>query len=202
MNPLITGGLVGGIAAFLTTTSEASQSPMENDPQNPAPFHDNPLNTGDVPAPDMMQYPESNIEAFLKVIREGESNNDYYALVGTRNRMSTLHHHPAWTDASMTTYSGMVPWRNSRAAGAYQFQPVTFREATRALGLNGSMSVENQDAAAKYLIRRRGAYQYIAMGDVASGVALLRKEWQMFETPRWSDSTVIAHYQDYGGTVA
>lgn len=65
----------------------------------------------------------------------------------------------------------------SAAAGAYQFLPATWREASRKLGLE-DFSPDNQDQAALYLVERRGALQAVDQSGLGSAVlARLSPEW-------------------------
>ena len=68
----------------------------------------------------------------------------------------------------------------SAAAGAYQFLPATWREASRKLALK-DFSAPNQDQAALYLIERRGALAAVDRGGLAGPVlGLLAREWASF----------------------
>ncbi len=66
---------------------------------------------------------------------------------------------------------------SSAAAGAYQFLPSTWQEASRKLGLH-DFSPGNQDQAALYLVERRGALQAVdRTGLCATVLARLSREW-------------------------
>ncbi len=66
---------------------------------------------------------------------------------------------------------------SSAAAGAYQFLPNTWREASRKLALR-DFSPANQDQAALYLVERRGALEAVDRSGLGSGVlARLSREW-------------------------
>ena len=66
---------------------------------------------------------------------------------------------------------------SSAAAGAYQFLPATWREASRKLALR-DFSPANQDQAALYLVERRGALQAVDRSGLGSAVlARLSREW-------------------------
>lgn len=65
----------------------------------------------------------------------------------------------------------------SAAAGAYQFLPATWREASRKLAL-GDFSAPNQDQAALYLVERRGALAAVDRSGLGEAVlARLSREW-------------------------
>jgi lysozyme len=66
---------------------------------------------------------------------------------------------------------------SSAAAGAYQFLPTTWREASRKLALR-DFSPANQDQAALYLVERRGALEAVDHSGLGSAVlARLSREW-------------------------
>jgi muramidase (phage lysozyme) len=70
----------------------------------------------------------------------------------------------------------------SAAAGAYQFMPGTWDEASRKLSLR-NFGVENQDQAAIYLIEKRGALRLADNGEMTPQLAaLLAPEWASFPT--------------------
>ena len=70
----------------------------------------------------------------------------------------------------------------SAAAGAYQFLPGTWREASRRLQL-ASFQPANQDQAALYLVDRRGVLDEIdRSGLTPDAMAVLAKEWASFPT--------------------
>lgn len=143
-----------------------------------------------------------NLQAFLAVLRLGESAGDYGALVGG-GRVVDLSHHPAFTDASMTTKStwGTGPgWRNSHAAGAYQFQPQTWKECSVGCHLNGAFDQASQDTAAVYLIKRHNAYNAVLSGDIDTACSLLTNEWQSL--PVRGVAWVSVNYEQNGGTLA
>ena len=65
----------------------------------------------------------------------------------------------------------------SAAAGAYQFLPATWREASRKLALQ-DFSATNQDQAALYLVERRGALAAVDRSGLGGAVlAQLSREW-------------------------
>lgn len=193
MNPLIPLGIIGaGIAVAVTTDAEASVPIQDDIGDDPFPIDHSdtgstlPIDYGS----DTQMDGDTNISAFLAVIREGESSGNYGALVGGGS-FSDFSHHPA---TPPITFQGVG---NSHAAGAYQFQPGTWAS----LGLP-DFSPANQDKGAIMLLQRRGAYDDIRMGNIASAVGKLGQEWQMFLTTRWPVNSVIAHYEENGGYVA
>ena len=208
MSPLAVGVVIGIGGAVLIGTDAVASSAPSSALGSSVSVLDTPLDH-DLPVTDTptLTYAgdgDRNMEAMLAVIRKAESNNDYYALVGG-GRIDNLDCHPSFTDASMTQKSayGRGPgWRDSHAAGAYQFQPQTWRECVQALKLDGSFSEDNQDRAAAYLIQRRGGTNAVRMGDIDGAVAFLRKEWQFFTVSQWPSTRVASTFENYGGTVA
>lgn len=70
----------------------------------------------------------------------------------------------------------------SAAAGAYQFLPTTWREASAALGLR-DFGVASQDQAALFLIERRGVLAEVDRGHLdAALLARLAPEWASLPT--------------------
>jgi lysozyme len=119
---------------------------------------------------------DQNLDAYLAVLRLAESSNNYKALVGGGN-FTSYADHPTPGEG----FEGIVtPFGPSHAAGAYQFQPGTWREARAALGLP-DFSPASQDQAAVFLIKRRGAYAAVRAGDTGLAQSLLRNEWAGLE---------------------
>ena len=151
------------------------------------------------PAPDLtppLGYPsgdgidaDTQLAAFLFVLRVGESNDNYGALVGGGN-FTDFSHHPGWVDASMMKKSDWAGWRNSHAAGAYQFQPGTFRDCCVIGGLPGSFDQDNQDAAAIVNLKRVGAYDAVVQGNITAA-------WNRLQGNEWTSLGV----RGLGGTV-
>ena len=117
-------------------------------------------------------------QALLNTIRYAEgtwkqgSREGYHTLYGG-GRFASLARHPEIV---------VVKRYTSAAAGAYQFLPGTWREASRKLQL-ASFRPENQDQAALYLVDRRGVLDQIDReGLTASAMAVLAKEWASFPT--------------------
>ena len=69
---------------------------------------------------------------------------------------------------------------SSAAAGAYQFLPITWREAANKLQLR-SFNPDSQDQAALYLVDRRGVLKLVdRMGLTREAMAVLAREWASF----------------------
>jgi lysozyme len=100
--------------------------------------------------------------------KQGEAG--YRTLYGG-GRFNSLARHPEQV---------VVKRYTSAAAGAYQFLPGTWREASNKLQLE-SFEPRNQDQAALYLIDRRGMLQHIdRKGLTREAMAVLAKEWASF----------------------
>lgn len=141
---------------------------------------------------------DPNIGAFLAVIREGESGNDYSAYVSFtgKDSFSDKSDHPIATgekDYIIRPDNGL----RTSAAGAYQIVYSTWLDVAQS-----DFSPYSQDSAAILLIKRRGAYDDIVNGDIASAVAKLTPEWEMFKQPRWSVSAVSKLFVSKGGVLS
>lgn len=117
-------------------------------------------------------------QALLNTIRYAEgtwkngSGEGYHTLYGG-GRFASLARHPEIV---------VVKRYTSAAAGAYQFLPGTWREASRRLQL-ASFRPENQDQAALYLVDRRGVLKEIDQrGLTPRAMSILAKEWASFPT--------------------
>lgn len=184
MTPIVYG--VGAAVAGLTlfATSDQAQAAYSSEPAK------------EYPPVDYSQTGPDNLAAFLKVIRIGESNDDYQALYGG-GRFESFAQHPA-----IKTPSNPNPFQgadNSHAAGAYQFQPGTWQDAARANGL-ADFSPSNQDLAAVWAIKRRGAYSDIVNGYIEAAMFKLRDEWTSLAIrgQQW----VLSMYSVAGGNLA
>lgn len=179
MNPLIIGAV--GIGALMASAAAIPAINYDSSDDTDNPMSDlYPSTTPD---------PNAQINAFLAVIRAGESSNNYYAKVGGGN-IASLATYPTWAGVG-----------NSHAVGAYQFEPQTWRECATALGLS-DFGVASQDAAAVYLLKRRGAYNAIVNGDIPTACDLLKNEWQIFTLPRWNSDVVAQSFTSNGGVTA
>ncbi|MEB3235879.1 MAG: glycoside hydrolase family 104 protein [Cyanobacteriota bacterium] len=117
--------------------------------------------------------------ALLNTIRfaEGTWANgsvDGYRILYGGGRFDDLSRHP-----EITVRRRYV----SAAAGAYQFLPTTWREASARLGLR-DFGVASQDQAALYLVERRGVLASVDRGAVdGPALARLAPEWASLPTP-------------------
>jgi len=142
----------------------------------------------------------SNRAAFLAMIRKSEGTagpNGYRTFYGG-SLFSDLTAHPntAHTAAGIT----------STAAGAYQFLFRTWEECRRALELP-DFAPASQDAAAVFLIKRRGALPDVDAGNFAAAVAKCSKEWASLPGAGYGQhentlASLQAAYVSAGGIVA
>jgi muramidase (phage lysozyme) len=136
-----------------------------------------------------------NLKAFLAVLRLGESSDDYRALYGG-GRFTSYADHPTFAEG----FEGaVVRGQSTHAAGAYQFQPGTWKEAQKALGLP-DFSPDSQDKAALFLIKRRGALDVVKAGELARAREMLTKEWASLADR--GDEWIASTFESNGGTAA
>ncbi len=147
---------------------------------------------------------ESNVAAFLRMIRyaEGTAGPDGYRTMFGGELFDTFADHPR---RAITRLLGRQTI-TSTAAGAYQFLSTTWDDARRALGLP-DFSPESQDAAAVWLIRRRGALADVRAGRFDAAVAKCAREWASlpgspYGQPVKSLDQVRAAYENAGGAFA
>lgn len=142
-----------------------------------------------------------NVQAFLHVIRFGESDNTdraYYRVNGQ----------PDITSLAVHPYHGIPTTQGSRAAGAYQFLGTTWARLADAYPKDCSnFSVYAQDFGAVALIAGRGALDDVLSGDVVTAVRKLREEWTSLpgaaeNSGRFSMEQAIAVFYQYRGVVA
>lgn len=193
--------VLGVFGLSVASSANASAPPIDYTPADP---EDDPLTTPTQPVIDYTPTggdPDVNMTAFLAALRTGESADDYGALVGG-GTTSDLSHHPGFTDASMRTRSSWAGWagHNTHAAGAYQFQPGTFKTISDRIGLAGRFDPDAQDAAAIEDIRGRGALTAVRSGNLQLAFTLLRPEWESL--PVRGYPWVLSQYETNGGTVS
>ncbi len=141
-----------------------------------------------------------NISAVLQAIRlgEGTSSPDGYNTIFGGKHFHSYDDHP-----NIKVKAGKYV---STASGAYQILYRTWKEVQKALGLK-DFSPASQDAAAIYLIKRRGALDEIVAGKIEQAVRLCNREWASlpespYGQPTVSMSDFIAYYKSKGGAVA
>ncbi len=147
---------------------------------------------------------EPNVQAFLRVIRAGEgtAGADGYRTMFGGGLFESYADHPRV--AVTAKLGGRL--LTSTAAGAYQFLSRTWDEAAAALSLQ-DFSPASQDAAAVFLIRRRGALADVRAGRFDAAVSKLGREWASLPGSPYGQPTrtieqARAVYESEGGSYA
>lgn len=170
---------------------------------------------------------DTNVRAFLSMIdyAEGTSvggRDPYRTCYGYRHTITDLAFHPAelrgpagqqWREWSgeklpdeVCRAAGKLPGCVSTAAGRYQIIRPTWLDAKRALALT-DFSPASQDAAAVYLIRKRGALDDVKRGRLADAVAKCAPEWASlpgagYKQPERRVASLTQAYVEAGGNLA
>lgn len=140
-----------------------------------------------------------NLEAFLRVIREGESSQDdkaYRTLVGG-TLFDSFEDHPN----QRIFIASIDNW--STAAGAYQFLYSTWKGLQEKYKYP-DFSPQSQDQAAIDLIREKNALQDIYDGNITDAVLKLNRTWASLPGSPYGQPTITwdrVHrvYEKYGG---
>jgi muramidase (phage lysozyme) len=156
-----------------------------------------------------------NVQAFLRVIREGETSQTedaYRWLFGSTARrpklFDTFANHPRVrtyeTHDGQFIKNGKIDY--TTAAGAYQITETTWGECAKALSLP-DFSPASQDLAAVFLIRRRKALDDVIAGRLEDAIHKCRLEWASLPGSPWGQPTKTmararAVYEQFGGTYA
>jgi muramidase (phage lysozyme) len=114
---------------------------------------------------------DRRVLAFLRVIREGETNQTdaaYRMMFG-----GELFDAPPWQHPRRDNSTNGL---HSTAAGAYQFIVGTWDECASSLGLT-DFSPRSQNLAAVYLINRRGALEDVIAGRLDEAIRKCNREW-------------------------
>lgn len=158
------------------------------------------------PSPEEMyaMTAESNVRAFLAAIRaaEGTAGPDGYRMLFGGGLFASYADHPRIRVTALL--GGRLV--TSTAAGAYQILERTWDEARAALALP-DFSPAAQDAAAVWLIRRRGALADVRAGRFEAAVSKVAREWASlpgspYGQPVKTLDQVRAAYEAAGGIVA
>lgn len=147
-----------------------------------------------------------NVQAFLRVIRQGESNqtDSAYHLLYGGGRFESIEDHPRikfWEKADEFIRNGKKDY--TTAAGAYQIVASTWDPVAKQYGLN-DFGPTNQDLAAVALISRRGALDLIKEGRLDEALARCAREWASLPGSPYGQPTLTlkkAHevYRVFGG---
>ena len=140
----------------------------------------------------------SQLSAFLRVIRQGESSqtDDAYYMINGGGRLPDLSRHP-WINIPTT--------EGAKACGAYQFLGTTWGGLARKYGYTGFSEAEQDDGAAKLIDEKAGATDAIQAGDLAKACSLLHNTWTSL--PGGSEqnqqlASAEAVFTRYGGSLA
>lgn len=142
---------------------------------------------------------DTNLAAFLKLIRDGESSNNYYALVGGGN-FSDVSDHPFIT-GEFKGIRRSDDGRLTTAAGAYQITKSTW-SSLGGKKRYGDFGPKAQDNAAVDLLKRRNAYADVIAGRAGMAASSLRQEWEVFMGKRYSTAIVLDIFRQNGGNLA
>lgn len=144
---------------------------------------------------------DNNVQAFLRVIRAGESSQDdsaYTVRFGGSHFAA-----PPWAfpDGAITIGS-----LTSTASGAYQFLRKTWAAIAARYGFP-DFSPQCQDEGAVALIAGRGALQLVMEGRIREAISRCALEWASlpgspYGQPTRSIEQAIATYLEHGGTLA
>jgi muramidase (phage lysozyme) len=204
MIPYVFGVLgLGALALASIAVSSKAKDPLPPDDQ-----------TDEVP----VSVHNGNLQAMMAVIREGESSDNYNALVGG-GEFVDMTDHPSHTGEwgsmlgvdispvgcgakyNMSFHGGIrLPSGDvSTAAGAYQITRMTWCSMD---GINrfGGFNPQQQDEACIFLINRRKAMAAVMAGDIEHAVVLLRNEWEFFQ--KWDLERVKNAFVNNGGVLA
>ena len=143
-----------------------------------------------------------NVQAFLRVIRAGESSQGlkaYFTVVGGET-VESLEAHPG----RRVWLPKLKLW--STAAGAYQFLLGTWNECAETLKLP-DFTPNSQDLAAVFLIDRRKALADVIAGRIPEAIKKCAKEWASLPGSPYGQPTrtlpqALAVYAKYGGYLA
>lgn len=140
-----------------------------------------------------------NLDAFLAVIRAGESSDSYTRLVGGGDFQS-FEDHPFET-GEFAGIRRKDDGRLTTAAGAYQITVTTWR-SLGGKAKYGSFAPSAQDQAAIDLLKRRGAYADVLAGRIIEAHGKLRQEWEIFTRNNWRADRVAERFVNEGGALA
>lgn len=160
----------------------------------------------------------ANVQAWLRLIREGESDPDsdeaYWALFGWNRKTGG----PTFSDAATHPRQAiMSPWGWTSAAGAYQAMakvPGKVKTDTwdnahdwfKVRGYQLTMSRLDQDLFAVWCTARRGALLAVKEGHIGVAMALCNLEWASLPgsahgQPTRAADRLLDVYRRHGGTL-
>lgn len=157
---------------------------------------------------------DPNVQAFLRVIRNGESSQDdmayrwlYGSTVAKPILMSSFADHPRVK--TYEKYDGQFI-KNGKldyttAAGAYQIVATTWDTTIQSALSLPDFTPASQDLAAVYLLIYRKALDHVLAGRFAEACAACQKEWvsmpgaNVGDQPTKSATSALAVFRKYGG---
>lgn len=114
----------------------------------------------------------SQISAFLAVIRKFESHGDYQIIYGGGHFSDFSSHPQVRVPINLPGYEGKF----STAAGAYQINFPTYKDFAAVLGIS-DFSPESQDRIAIAILNKCGAIDALARGNVEAAFVAASKRW-------------------------
>lgn len=147
---------------------------------------------------------EKNLQAFLSMIRwaEGTSGVDGYRTLFGGGLFTSFFDHPRIRFV-FTQTNGIKNY--TTAAGAYQFIASTWDWVKNTIGLS-DFSPASQDRAAIYLLKYRGALDYVKAGNFELALKKASSEWASlsYSTAPQPHKTFVDlqnKYLSYGGKI-
>lgn len=147
---------------------------------------------------------DQNVASFLRTIRyaEGTAGPDGYRTLFGGEFFDSFADHPR----KVITRKLGASVISSSAAGAYQILEKTWDDLQATMQLP-DFSPDSQDAAALFLITRRGALADIRAGNFTSAIAKLNREWASlpgspYGQPTKSMDKLASFYTGQGGEIA
>ena len=150
LDPL--AGAVGALASGSSASSSGSSS---------TPYTGGSVTVTPIPEPSL----DSKVAAFLAMIRQYESGNDYSVINGGAH-FTDFSHHP----------DVIIPPGTSTAAGAYQIIYSTWVQYSDQYNLT-DFSPTSQDQAAYWILNDTGAIDALNVDDIATALADASTQW-------------------------
>lgn len=189
---MVGAAMLAGNARARQLAADAPDNTQAEDAQDPAPDDDDTGSVTDAVNPWALiegntmssNAADPNVAAFLAAIRYSEGTDrqgdPYRVCYGYTHTIGDLSDHPAitgeWAGVPLDNLGPRYAGLKSTAAGAYQFIRPTWLAAKKALHLS-DFGAESQDAAAVWLIDRRGALDDVRAGRLDDAAAKCAAEW-------------------------
>ena len=163
--------LLGGVALAAIATQANAAAWWQGDDLSP-PIYPPPDQSASDSAAAAVISANDPVGAFLAVIRQFESHNDYSILYGGGHFSDFSKHPRVAVPINIPGYGS----KKSTAAGAYQINAPTYDDFAPRLGIS-DFSPASQDRIAVAILQQCGAYDAIIAGDVQTAFALASKRW-------------------------